>query len=273
MNNLFGAILVTAVAGILGTGLGGVLAVTVKRGSDRIIGLLLSFAAGITLGTVCFDFISEALHAGDDHDHSSIAIVALGVVLGYALVYLLDRIVSEKAHHDHSDHGHRECGCCENNPRKMIVAGAVMAVSVAIHNLPVGIVIGTCVAAEPGGALSAGVLITALAIILHNIPEGMAVTVPFISGGVKKPHALLLTSACGFTTVIGGIVGFQVGSISPIALTVMLSFAAGAMLYVIFNELIPEAISCACPRSAAAMIFVGLMISMLIVFSGGHSHA
>ena len=271
MDKIFGVILITALAGIVGTGLGGILTFTVKRDSSKIVGILMAFASGITLGTVCFHFISEAIHSGEGHDHASILTVTLGISIGYVAVLLLDNLITKRLHKGHHDHSHFECDCCDNDTHKLTVAGAIMAFSVALHNLPVGMVIGAS-SLSGAGFIPSATLTTALAIAMHNIPEGMTVTVPFLTSGMKKSKALAITSLCGITTVIGGVIGYTVGTFSPLTLTVVLSLAAGAMLYVTFSELIPEAIAHCHPRVASVAMLAGMIVSMLIAFSGGHGH-
>ena len=272
MNKLIGIILITALTGIVGAGLGGCLTILVKRESKKLIGILQGFAAGTTIGTVCFHFISEAMHSEGDHDHSSALPVILCLILGYAAIFLLDLFICKRMHHSHGDHSILECGHCESDHKKLIVAGFVMTGSIALHNLPVGMVIGT---SSLGGSefITTAALTTAFAVAIHNIPEGMAAAVPFVSGGMKKSHALLITASCGITTVIGGVIGYEIGNVSPTALTVMLSLAAGAMLYVVFCELIPESLLNCRPKAMATALVLGLTLSMLIVFGGGHAHA
>ena len=271
MNKLLGVILITAIAGIAGTALGGCLTLFIRQSSKKAIGILEGFASGITLGTVCFHFISEAMHTEGGHEHSSAYAVILFLTVGYAAVFILDLIITKKMHHDHG--AHSGCGCehCDSDRHKLIVAGIIMVCSVALHNLPVGMVIGT--SSHVGKEfITTAAMTTAFAIMIHNIPEGMATAVPFISGGIKKPVAILISSSAGVTTVIGGIIGYEIGTVSPTALTVMLSLAAGAMLFVIFNELIPSALSNCRPRAMALSLLIGLAVSMLIVFGGGHAH-
>ena len=107
----------------------------------------------------------------------------------------------------------------------------------------------------------------ALAIALHNIPEGMAISVPLISGGAKKRNAILITALTGVATVIGAILGFSIGSLAPVVLSVALGLAAGAMLYVSSAELLPEAISACHPKLASLTAFLGILVGMAIIFA------
>ena len=79
-----------------------------------------------------------------------------------------------------------------------------------------------------------------LAVTLHNIPEGMAVSVPLVAGGMKRIKAALLTAASGAPVVLGAWLGYWIGDIGAIGLAASLGFASGAMLYVVVEELIPE---------------------------------
>ena len=240
--------------------------------SKKLIGILQGFASGTTLGTVCFHFISEALHSDGDHEHSSVVSVVFFLLLGYAAVFLIDLIISRKTHHDHHEICHCHCEHCGGDSKKLVIAGFVMVCSIALHNLPIGMIIGTS-SLGTGDFITVAALSTALAVTLHNIPEGMAAAVPFISGGMKSLPAILITASCGVTTVIGGIIGYEIGNISTAAFNVMLSLAAGAMLYVIFSELIPEALQNCKPKTMTVALMLGLMLSILMVFGGSHAHA
>ena len=271
MNKLLGVILLTVLAGIIGTAGGGCITLFIKQSSKKAIGILEGFASGITLGTVCFHFISEAMHTDGGHEHSNAFAVIFCLILGYAVVFLFDLIISKRLHHDHGSHSGHACRHCEGDRKSLIMAGVVMVFSVALHNIPVGMIIGT--SSHVGKEfITTAALTTAFALIIHNIPEGMAIAVPFVSGGVKKPFAILITAAAGASTVIGGITGYELGTVSPMALTTMLALAAGAMLFVIFNELIPEALSNCRPRAVSLSIILGLAVSMVIVFGGTHAH-
>ena len=105
-----------------------------------------------------------------------------------------------------------------------------------------------------------------LAVTLHNIPEGMAVAVPLISGGTGRVKATLLTAACGLPTVLGAWLGFWLGDIGPLGLTMSLGFASGAMLYVVFGEIMPESYLIYRSKLPAFAVMVGLALGMFMIF-------
>ena len=280
MENIGWIILITFIAGFIGTGLGGLVGALCKKDSKKIVSLLLAFAGGIMLAVVCFDLLTEALHPDTVVDEPPLLVVGF-TFLGYCIVALLNRIIdkklvkevphtSKKNHPDvhddldemiHSDHleHHRKSG---NN---LFVAGLVMMIVIALHNLPEGMVIGATYAKEPDLIVGGVGLVTAIVIGLHNIPEGMAVSVPLISGGTKKWKAVILTALSGLPTVIGAILGFALGMINPIALSISLALASGAMLYVVFGELLPESLLIWKSKLPGFMLLIGLLIGFLLV--------
>ena len=128
-------------------------------------------------------------------------------------------------------------------------------------------VIGASFARSVGEILSnRGGLTMAIVIGLHNVPEGMAVAVPLISGGMKKWKSVLITAFTGFPTILGAVLGYVLGAMGPTALAVSLSFASGAMLYVVFGELLPESILMWKSKLPAAATIVGILTGVLIIF-------
>ena len=106
----------------------------------------------------------------------------------------------------------------------------------------------------------------AILIGLHNIPEGMAVSVPLISGGMKRWKAVLITACSGIPTIVGAFLGFWLGEIGALGLALSLGFASGAMLYVVFGEILPQAILMYHSKLPAFSAIVGMLVGLLIIF-------
>ncbi|MBO4297294.1 MAG: ZIP family metal transporter [Clostridia bacterium] len=274
---------ITAIAGIGGTGLGGAVACIFRKDSSKTVSLLLSFAAGVMTAVVCFDLLTEALHA--DGQAANVWLVVCGVIAGFTAIALLNALIDKKTNHEvaHIDENHpRTADSLEElthanhlqehmagrQPRSgLFLAGLVMAVAIALHNVPEGMVIGASFSITLDQILAnRGGMIMALVIGLHNIPEGMAVAVPLISGGMSKYHSVGITAMSGAPTILGAVMGFLIGAISSTALVISLSFASGAMLYVVFGELLPESILMWKSKLPATMVVLGLLTGLIIVY-------
>lgn len=278
-------IVITFISGVLGTGLGGVTGAVLRRQSGRIVSLLLSFAAGIMLAVVCFDLMSEPItmmREGTLPWHTPLVVVA-AVIVGYTSVYALNILIDKRTNHEveHIDKNHPTTAddldelihsnhfeSHKNAKSNLFVAGLVMMMAIALHNVPEGMVIGASYAVVENltaNLFSGSGFIMAIVIGLHNIPEGMAVSVPLISGGMSKLKAVLLTALSGFPTVLGALLGFALGGINATMLVLSLGFASGAMLYVVFGELLPESILMWKSKLPALSIFVGVIVGFLLV--------
>lgn len=276
--------LVTLISGAGGTGLGGFIGALFKSESNRTISLLLAFAGGVMTAMVCFDLLAEAEEAASQIAEHGVVLVIFAVALGVAVVYLLNHLIDRKTrkevshtadeHHPethddidelvHADHlnMHKR----HNDSRlSLFVAGVVMACAIALHNIPEGMTIGASFAVSDNLMWGTG-MIMAVLIGLHNIPEGMAVAVPLISGGTGRVKATLLTAACGLPTVLGAWLGFWLGDIGPLGLTMSLGFASGAMLYVVFGEIMPESYPIYRSKLPAFAVMVGLALGMFMIF-------
>ena len=272
--------LITFIAGFVGTGIGGLIGVILKKDSSKIVSLLLSFAAGMMLAVVCFDLMQEALNPTEENHPVHFLFVILFTAIGYGLVWLLNYFIDKhsnkevphideahpKTHDDlnemiHADHLEHHRG----NKKQLFIAGLIMAIVIALHNLPEGMVIGASYATDGTKIIGGSGFLIAIVIGLHNIPEGMAVSVPLVSGGMKKWKALLVTACSGIPTVIGAVLGYALGLINPFVLSVCLSLASGAMLYVVFGELLPESILMWRSKIPALFLLIGLLVGFALV--------
>ena len=276
--------LVTLISGAGGTGLGGLIGALFKSESNRTISLLLAFAGGVMTAMVCFDLLAEAEEAASQVTEHGVLLVILAVALGVAVVYLLNHLIDRKtrkevSHTADADHPETHDDIDElvhadhlnmhkrhhDSKLSLFVAGVVMACAIALHNIPEGMTIGASFAVSSDLMWGTG-MIMAVLIGLHNIPEGMAVAVPLISGGTGRVKATLITAACGLPTVLGAWLGFWLGDIGPLGLTLSLGFASGAMLYVVFGEILPEAYLIYRSKLPAFAVMVGLALGMFIIF-------
>ncbi|MDE7380100.1 MAG: ZIP family metal transporter [Clostridia bacterium] len=278
---------ITFISGVVGTGLGGVIGAVLRRDSNKIVSLLLSFAAGIMLAVVCFDLMSEPIQMmnaeGSTLPKLTPLIVVAAVAAGYGIVYLLNLFIDKKTNHEvkHIDENHPATAddldelihsnhyeTHKNSKSNLFIAGLVMMFAIALHNLPEGMVIGASYAISGNVAarlFTGSGFIMAIVIGLHNVPEGMAVSVPLISGGMGRFKAILLTALSGLPTVFGALLGFALGGINDIMLVLSLGFASGAMLYVVFGELLPESILMWRSKLPAFALFLGVIAGFLLV--------
>ena len=277
--------LVTLLSGAGGTGIGGLIGALCRSDSNRTISLLLSFAGGVMTAMVCFDLLSEAVEAAAEVFSEGVFLVAFAVIVGVIVVYGLNYVIDShtreevphvaaddhpKTHDDideliHADHWaeHKR----NNDSRaSLMVAGVVMACAIALHNVPEGMTIGASFAISDDLMLGTG-MIMAVLIGLHNIPEGMAVSVPLISGGMGRLRAVVLTAACGLPTLLGAWLGLWLGDVGPLGLTISLGFASGAMLYVVFGEIIPQSVLMYRSKAPAFAVIIGILLGMIIIFA------
>ena len=271
-------ILTTALAGVGGTGLGGLVGALLQRDSKRMVSLLLSFAGGVMLSVVCFDLVTEAIETNVGIWVVAGAI-AFGVAITYFLNYLIDRTTDPEVPHIDKNHPHTADDLDElihsdhlqqHYARKdsafgLFVAGIVMASAIALHNVPEGMTIGASYASNDG-VMGSAALVLAVLIGLHNIPEGMAVSVPLISGGMPKWKAVLITACTGIPTILGALLGYLLGEIGAMGLTLSLGFASGAMLYVVFGEILPQAILMYHSELPAFSAIGGILVGLLVIF-------
>ena len=271
-------ILTTALAGVGGTGLGGLIGALLQKDSKRTVSLLLSFAGGVMLSVVCFDLVTEAIET-----NTGVGIVVGAIAFGVAATFLLNHLIDLKTNPEvpHIDKNHPKTGddldelihsdhLEQHYARKdgmfgLFVAGIVMACAIALHNVPEGMTIGASYASNDG-VMGSAALVLAVLIGLHNIPEGMAVSVPLISGGMNKGKAVLITACTGIPTILGALLGYVLGEIGPMGLTLSLGFASGAMLYVVFGEILPQSILMYHSKLPAFSTIVGILLGMLIIF-------
>ena len=154
----------------------------------------------------------------------------------------------------------------DGNKLELFVAGIVMACAIALHNVPEGMTIGASYASN-NGVMGSAALVLAILIGLHNIPEGMAVSVPLITGGMSRAKAVFITALSGAPTIIGALLGYLLGEIGAMGLALSLGFASGAMLYVVFGEILPQAILMYHSKLPAFSAIIGMLVGLFVIFN------
>ncbi len=268
----------TAIAGVVGTGVGGAVGALLQKESNKIVSLLLSFAAGVMVSVVCFDLVTEAIET-----NVGIYVVMGAIALGVGIIYLLNYWIDQKTNPEvphidkdhpktaddldeliHSNHLHQHT-ISNDNKFALFLAGVIMACAIALHNVPEGMTIGASYASNEG-AMGKSALTLAVLIGLHNIPEGMAVSVPLIIGGMPKWKAVLITALSGVPTILGALLGYVIGDMGPMGLALSLGFASGAMLYVVFGEILPQAFLLHHSKLPAFSAIGGMLVGLMIIF-------
>ena len=242
MNEILKTTLLGLFFGTFGTTLGGILGIVIKKNSNKFLSFVLSFASGLMMSVICFDLVPEALGI------SSIYEVVLGVIFGVISMIFCDVIVQKNFNTKKKEY---------SNKNNLLKTGIIVSIGLAIHNFPEGLAIGS--GFEASLRLGLGL---AIAICLHDIPEGISMAVPMKNGGMKKAKVIFYVILSGITTGIGAFFGAIVGSISETVIAVCLSFAAGAMLYIVSGELIPESNNLYKGRMSAVGNMLGFIIGI-----------
>lgn len=281
-------LVLSLVAGIVGTGLGGVIGVLLKNKGNKVMGRVLSFAGGVMVGVVTFEMLPEAVEYSkikNSFEQSGILIAVSALVVGMLIIFGLNKMLDvienmrgthksiEELHHEtkviEANDALMEANACGNtaavqavDKKSLLKAGLIMLLAIAFHNLPEGMAIGAS-----GASNSQTGILVAIIIAVHNIPEGMAISAPLASGGVKGWKTILLTALAGAATVVGALIGLAVGGISQLASGICMGLAGGAMLYVTFCEILPQSILMEEGRVPAVSMLVGIVCSMVFVFA------
>lgn len=252
---MLAAMLATLVSGWLATSAGALPALVLPTVTRATSTVLISLAAGLMLGAAVFALLLPALeHAGRDVAHPVGATAAVTTALLTGALALY--VANRWLPHEHFVKGREG----EEDRPSTLPRAVLLAVAIAIHNFPEGLSVG--IGAASGDAVLTGTLIVAMA--LQNVPEGLVVAVGLRAAGFARGRAFLLASATGLVEVLGGAAGGASLALSSELLPWALAFAAGAMLYVISDEIIPESHQPGYENRATASLFAGLALFLML---------
>lgn len=240
-------VLASTLAG-LATGLGALPALFVKKVPDKVLNTLLGGAAGVMLAATSFSLIVPGIESGTRlWGVWGVAVVAGGILLGAVVLDQIDR----RLPHEHFFKG-------VEGPSSHMKRIWLFVIAITIHNFPEGLAVGV---GFGGGDFGAGTSL-AIGIGLQNMPEGLAVAFPLIALGYSRWKAVGIALATGLVEPVGGLLGVGAVTLFEPMLPIGLAFAAGAMLFVISDEIIPETHSKGKSRSATFGVMVGFVVMM-----------
>lgn len=237
----------------LATALGALPIFVVRRLSDRTQELMLGFAAGVMLAASFFSLIIPGLEVARtqwDSKFGAVNLVIFGILSGAAFLWLIHRY----APHEHFNFG-REGPVTERIRRIWL-----FVIAITLHNLPEGLAVGVGFGGDDVGRAVA----LAIGIGLQNMPEGLAVAVALLTLNYSRGQALLVATLTGLVEPVGGILGVAAVTVATSVLPWGMGFAAGAMIFVISNEIIPEMHRKGMKNYATEGLIVGLVVMMFL---------
>jgi ZIP family zinc transporter len=225
------------------TGAGALPVLFLKEISDRVLDVMLGFSAGVMLAASSFSLLIPAIELG------GIVVGTTGLAIGALTLHIIDRYIP---------HRHFISGPEGYSVRLARVWLFVLAVT--IHNFPEGMAVGVSFG---GGDISRGIVI-AMAIGLQNMPEGLAVAFPLVREGYGRNKALWYSTLTGLVEPIGGLLGVALVTLCQNILPGGLAFAAGAMIFIVSDEMIPESHRKGFEREATFGLVIGFIVMMIL---------
>ena len=243
------------------TGLGAIPIFFKKDFSRRSLDLMLGFAAGVMLAASAFSLLVPAFDHINTPEWLAIApswaieaagivtVVGAGFLLGGFFVHIADKYLP----HEHFAKG-------KEGPSSRLARVWLLVIAITIHNFPEGLAVGVSFGVEN----VANGFSVAFAIALQNIPEGLAVAAPLVREGYSRKYAALLALSTGLVEPLGGLLGVSVITVAIGLLPYGLAFAAGAMVFVVGDEMVPESHVGGNARLATWGLMIGFFIMMTI---------
>lgn len=237
--NVLLAFALTTFAG-LSTGIGGLMALLTKRTNRRFISAALGFSAGVMIYVSFMEILDKALEtlveAQGEVWGSWLAV--LSFFIGIAVILIIDKLIPsyENPHEPHMIEEMSQSKSKSNS--KLMRMGILTAVAIAVHNFPEGLATFTATLIDPAIGVS-----IAIAIAIHNIPEGIAVAVPIYAATGSRKRAFWLSLLSGLSEPLGALIGYTIlrPFFSPTVFGVLFGSIAGIMVFVSLDQLLPTA--------------------------------
>ena len=253
-----GAIVTGLLIPFAGTALGSAFVFFMRREIPSLLQkALLGFASGVMVAASVWSLLIPAMEMEEAKGAWSVFPASIGFLLGIGFLLMIDELTP----HLHIGNDKPE------GPRSRLSRTAMLALAVTIHNLPEGMAVGVVFAGALDGASGlslASALAVSIGIAIQNIPEGAIISMPMRAEGNSRWRAFMLGSLSGAVEPIGGLAVVLLASLMIPVLPYMLAFAAGAMLYVVVEELIPEASAGKHTNLSTIGFAVGFVLMMVL---------
>lgn len=239
------------------TAIGAAMVFFFKEINKKVLNVMLGFAAGVMIAASFWSLLAPAIEMAEEAGTPGYIPATIGFLAGGGFLWLVDKFLP-----------HMHLGAAESEGMYSNLQRSVLLVlAITLHNIPEGLAVGVAFGAAASGsdvATIAGAAVLALGIGLQNLPEGAAVSVPLRREGLSRRKSFLYGQASGIVEPMAGVLGAAaVIAIQPI-LPYALSFAAGAMIYVVVEELIPEAQRGEDTDSSSIGVMLGFAVMMLL---------
>ena len=224
---------------------------------ERLQKAMLGFASGVMVAASVWSLLIPSIEMGAASGKSAVVPAAVGFLLGVGFLLVIDELTPHL--HVGSDK--------PEGVRSRLSRTAMLALAVTIHNLPEGMAVGVVFAGATEGHADIslmGALAMSLGIAIQNIPEGAIISMPMRAAGNSRWKAFLIGSLSGVVEPLGGLMIILLASLFLPAMPYLLAFAAGAMMYVVVEELIPEASSGTHSNLSTIGFAVGFVLMMVL---------
>lgn len=212
--------------------------------NKRLIGMLFGCTSGIMMAMICFEILPEALAAKQD------GMVLIGIIIGILLGILMQEFSYDVEHRMEKHHpGGQGFG-----------TGLVLLLGIALHSIPEGFALGALAGTSPD---TIGRF--AMVLALHSIPEAIAIAIPFKMAGTKLIRMLPIPLGLGSVMGFGAVLGYMMSTTATQFVTVMLGAAAGIILYIVCEELLPESRKVWNGRMTTLAIITGILVGMAML--------
>ncbi len=261
-NHVILALLATLMTWAL-TALGAAMVFFFKEINKRVLNTMLGFAAGVMIAASFWSLLAPAIELAEEAPIPAWMVAAIGFIGGAAFLFLADKLIP----HMHLNSKDGEAEGIPTHLRRSIL----LVFSITLHNIPEGLAVGVAFGAIASGVgMGQASLMSAIAIAigigLQNFPEGAAVSIPLRREGLSRSKSFFYGQASGIVEPIAGVLGAALVMFVKPVLPYALAFAAGAMIYVVVEELIPEAQSGSHESThfATAGCIIGFAIMMIL---------